>query len=49
VTQDVWRRVTACFVAVEVAGQKVAGYDTLSAASVILGDLPAALAKRLPR
>ncbi len=32
VTQDVRRRVTACFVATEASGAKVAGYYTLAAA-----------------
>ena len=49
VTQDVRRHVTACYVAVEAATGKVAGYYTLSAASVLLADLPEELAQRLPR
>lgn len=49
VTQDVRRRVTTCFVAVEASGSMVAGYYTLSAAGVLLSDLPHSLAKRLPR
>lgn len=49
VTQDVRRRATACFVALDVATSKVAGYYTLAAASVALADLPEPLAKRLPR
>lgn len=49
VTQDVRRRATACYVAVDVATTKVAGYYTLAAAGVALADLPAQLAKRLPR
>ena len=48
-SQDVKRRVSACYVAVEVASGKVAGYYTLAAASVPLSDLPLTLAKRLPR
>ncbi len=48
VTQDVRRRVTACFVALNAAHQ-IAGYYTLASASVLLSDLPAAIAKRLPR
>lgn len=49
-TQDVRRRITACFVAV--AGgdeQRIAGYYTLASSSMLLGDLPAATAKKLPR
>lgn len=49
VTQDVRRRATACYVAIDVATAKVAGYYTLAAASVALTDLPEQLAKRLPR
>ena len=48
-TQDMRRHVTACYVAVEVPGTRIAGYYTLAAASVLLSDLPAPLAKRLPR
>ncbi len=43
------RRVTACYVAVEAATGKVAGYYTLSAAVVTLAELPEQLARRLPR
>lgn len=49
VTQDVRRRVTNCFVAVETATVAIAGYYTLAAASVPTPDLPADLTKRLPR
>ena len=48
-TQDVRRRASACFVAVEAKTGKVAGYYTLAAGSVPLTDLPEALTKRLPR
>lgn len=47
--QDAKRRVSACYVAVEVASDKVAGFYTLAAASVPLNDLPPAISKRLPR
>ena len=49
VTQDARRHVTACYVAVEVATGKVAGYYTLAAAGIPLADMPKPLAKRLPR
>ncbi len=49
VTQDVRRRVTACYVAVEASGTKIAGYYTLAASGVPLADMPDALIKRLPR
>jgi hypothetical protein len=48
-TQDVRRSVTACYVAVEVSQARIAGYYTLAAAGIPLADMPAALAKRLPR
>ena len=48
-TQDVRRRTTACYVALEAPGAKVAGYYTLAAGGVPLGELPPALARRLPR
>ncbi len=48
-TQDVRRRATACYVALEEPGAKVAGYYTLAAAGIPLADMPAALAKQLPR
>lgn len=48
VTQDIRRRVTACFVAVDGGGQ-VAGYYTLAATGVLLSALPADLGRKLPR
>lgn len=48
-TQDIRRRVTACYVAVDAPGGKIAGYYTLAAGGVLLLDLPESLAKRLPR
>lgn len=47
VTQDVRRRVAACFVMLD--GDAIAGYYTLSAASVALADLPLAVSRKLPR
>ena len=49
VTQDIRRRVTACFVAIEEPNHRIAGYYTLASASIALVDLPADVAKRLPR
>jgi ribosomal protein S18 acetylase RimI-like enzyme len=49
VTQDIRRRATTCYVALEVPGAKIAGYYTLAAAGIPLDEMPAALAKRLPR
>ncbi|WP_019561439.1 GNAT family N-acetyltransferase [Caldimonas manganoxidans] len=48
VSQDVRRRVAACFVAVTDDGC-IAGYYTLASASLWLGDLPPSIAKKLPR
>lgn len=48
VTQDIRRRVTACFVALT-GEQIIAGYYTLAAASVPLTDLPTNVGKKLPR
>jgi len=48
VTQDVRRRVSACFVALA-DGQRIAGYYTLASASLLLADLPASAGKKLPR
>ena len=48
-TQDIRRRVANCFVAVEVASGTVAAFYTLSAASILLTDLPPEETKRLPR
>ncbi len=48
VTQDIRRRVAACFVALA-DGQHIAGYYTLASASLLLADLPASIGKKLPR
>lgn len=48
VTQDMRRRVAACFVALADDG-RIAGYYTLASASLPLTDLPAGVAKKLPR
>jgi ribosomal protein S18 acetylase RimI-like enzyme len=49
VTQDIRRRLAACYVAVHQASDSIAGFYTLSAADIPLADLPADLAQRLPR
>lgn len=46
--QDVRRRLSNCFVALDEAGT-IAGYFTLAAASIPLNELPEAEKKRLPR
>ncbi|WP_435009026.1 GNAT family N-acetyltransferase [Tundrisphaera lichenicola] len=48
-SQDIKRRATACYVAVELATGKVAGYYTLAASGIPLGELPESLIKKLPR
>jgi len=48
VSQDLRRRVAACFVALD-AVDRIAGYYTLASASVPLQGLPAAVARKLPR
>jgi ribosomal protein S18 acetylase RimI-like enzyme len=48
VSQDIKRRVSACFVANDYVGQ-ITGYYTLASASILLSDLPETLAKKLPR
>jgi GNAT superfamily N-acetyltransferase len=47
--QDMRRRASACYVAVDEGSEKVAGYYTLTAAGVPLADLPPEMVKRLPR
>lgn len=48
VTQDIRRRVAACFVALA-DRQRIVGYYTLASASLMLTDLPADISKKLPR
>lgn len=45
-TQDIRRRVAACYVALEGEGNRIAGYYTLSAAGVPLTQLPEATVKK---
>ena len=47
--QDVRRRATACFVAREIATDRIAGFYTLAAGGILLARMPVRLAKRLPR
>lgn len=47
VTQDVRRRVAACFVATT-DGKRMAGYYTLASASLLLAELPASTWKNRP-
>jgi len=47
-TQDMRRRIAACFVALT-DEQRIAGYYTLASASLLLTDLPRNISKKLPR
>ncbi|MGB5745242.1 MAG: GNAT family N-acetyltransferase [Sedimenticolaceae bacterium] len=49
VTQDVRRRVSACYIALDNKTGAVAGYYTLSAADIPISALPADMVRRLPR
>ena len=49
VTQDVRRRLTSAFVAIDIATAALAGYCTLAATSLPLLDLPDAMRRKLPR
>jgi ribosomal protein S18 acetylase RimI-like enzyme len=49
VSQDIKRRYATCFVAIEIKTGRVAGFYTLSSNNVALTDVPAELAKKLPR
>jgi GNAT superfamily N-acetyltransferase len=48
-TQDIRRRVSACYVAIDEATSAIAGYYTLAAGGVRLIEMPMQLTKRLPR
>src|SRR6185437_16052296 len=48
-SQDIKRRVATCFVAVDLKKRDVAGFYTLTAASVVLDALAPELVKKLPR
>jgi GNAT superfamily N-acetyltransferase len=48
VSQDIRRRIAACFVALT-NKSCIVGYYTLASASVLLADLPESTAKKLPR
>jgi ribosomal protein S18 acetylase RimI-like enzyme len=48
VTQDTRRRITSCFVGIA-EDAAIAGYYTLASASIPAAEIPAGLARRLPR
>ena len=43
------RRLTACYIATDIANGNIAGFYTLSAAEIILSDVPEDLKRKLPR
>ncbi|MDI4655163.1 MULTISPECIES: GNAT family N-acetyltransferase [Xanthobacter] len=49
VSQDVKNKYATCFVAREIATDRVAGFYTLSSSNVPLNEVPEPLAKKLPR
>jgi ribosomal protein S18 acetylase RimI-like enzyme len=49
ISQDVNRKYATCFVAREIATDRVAGFYTLSSSNVPLTEVPEPLAKKLPR
>ena len=49
VSQDMKRKFATCFVAREIATDRVAGFYTLSSSNVPLNEAPEPLAKKLPR
>jgi ribosomal protein S18 acetylase RimI-like enzyme len=49
VTQDVKRSYALCYVLVETASAKVAGFYTLSSHAIMLTDVPEDVARKLPR
>jgi hypothetical protein len=48
-SQDIKRRIAACFVAVSIQNSEVAGFYTLTAASIPLNALAPEIIKKLPR
>jgi GNAT superfamily N-acetyltransferase len=49
-TQDIRRRISGCFVAIEAgAAEQICGFYTLATTSIPLPDVSAAIAKKLPR
>lgn len=48
-TQDIRRRISTCFVAIEADTGRLAAYYTIAAASIPTPDLPLEMTRRLPR
>ena len=49
VSQDIRRRVAACYIGLEQETGRIAGFYTLSASQVAVGDLPEDIRRKLPR
>ena len=49
VSQDIRRRITACYIALERDTDKIVGFYTLSACHVAVSDLPEQTGRKLPR
>ena len=49
VSQDIRRRVAACYIALEQDSGRIAGFYTLSASQVAVADLPEDIRRKLPR
>ena len=49
VSQDVRRRYALCYVLIENASDRIAGFHTLSSSNIPLVDLPPEMARKLPR
>lgn len=48
-SQDIRRRLATCFVVIDVETRDVAGFYTLAATSIALGDMPPEIVRKLPR
>jgi ribosomal protein S18 acetylase RimI-like enzyme len=48
-TQDVRRHISNCFVAIEGSEPRIAGYYTLAASSIPVGEIPPEISRKLPR
>ncbi|MEJ0048315.1 MAG: GNAT family N-acetyltransferase [Rhodospirillales bacterium] len=49
VSQDIRRGLASCFVVVDKATERIAGFYTLAATSIAVSDLPDEMVRRLPR
>ena len=49
INQDIRRNLAKCFVGIEIASGNVAGYFTLTSTGLVVGALPDAITRKLPR